>query len=211
MTGLVIAPARREVANSIGFLSQWVSGNTKGWLLKVLVSMKCARDKKLMYRCSYTAGEGEPVSSKPQVFPQWKGGELEWFLLLENIATASPSPAATTGTCKTHFTGKGRNCFLQRQHLLTSDNLLPAPHGAGRLAEEIHQGTGPRQFFPQQEWKRVIELCAGSRYASPSHPVRPAAPVAGMQGLDKQQGPLGSSSAYILSNCSTHRYLGCRS
>lgn len=70
MMVLAIAPARRGIVNGVGFLSQWVSGNTKGQSIKVLVNVKRAREKKLMYRSSYLAGEGEPVCSKPLMFPQ---------------------------------------------------------------------------------------------------------------------------------------------
>lgn len=38
--GHVIALAKTDVVNGVGFLSQLITGNTKGQLLKVLVNMK---------------------------------------------------------------------------------------------------------------------------------------------------------------------------
>lgn len=93
--------------------SQRVLGNTGGRLFKALVNMKHMREK-LMYRSSSSAGRSWCAPNLGCSHSE-KAGGLERFLLLGNIAMASPSTAAAAGMCETRSTEKVENGFLHRQ------------------------------------------------------------------------------------------------
>lgn len=131
-----------------------------------------------------------------------KGGGLELFLLLGNIAKVSLSLSATAGTCKMCSTSKVKNVFYEDSiDFLVTISCLPflarASDGTAKLAGELHKYTGPKHLFPQLKWKRDTESCARSRYTALSYPVLMPATAEWMWGPNKQERLLRFSSADV--------------